>query len=251
MWVVFTIAAAIAAASVPPSSDGSRVTAAEAEVFETPSAASQVLRTLTKGEVVVVDFRVDGEQGKWCALRSPAAGQRGGYVPCSRLEDPGVESAFANYRPSVPEPSVKRASAPAVRRTEPPPAPEAWSSALGMAGNQRQRAVSLLQTTGVAGCRNTVSQQLRSIGVWDTQSLTAWMKRPNDNIKSIQAAQVGEALAPCVPRYRAFWSEFDGLLTAEQRKVAWENPWYLLLRSTLKSEPEVVIFSDVTRHMRR
>jgi hypothetical protein len=54
-----------------------------------------------------------------------------------------------------------------------------------------------------------------------------------------------------VPRYRAYWSEFDGLLTAEQRKVAWENPWYLLLRSTLKSEPEVVIFSDVTRHMRR
>ena len=66
--------------------DQATVTVEASEVFSQASASSKIVKTLKKGDVVLVDFEILGAGGAWCSVKEVGAAKSLGYVLCKDLE---------------------------------------------------------------------------------------------------------------------------------------------------------------------
>jgi len=274
---------AIQVQAPPPPAGSARVIAEELPVHEAASSSSEAIRTLKREQAVIVDIRVAGAGGRWCGIRSEAKREAGGYVLCSLLEQVGSQTKAPQYTPIAEAPGGTGGGEPTARPADPPPAPEAWMDALGFDGRQREHAMTLLETSGVSGCRGSLATLFQNLGITDAGSsenisqllentcgveagvfipgdgrapamalsFVDWMARTKEPARTLQAGRVGAVLDPCIRKCQSFWRGFSDLLNPEQKKRAQSDPWFLFLWSSPESQPEMIVFGDVTRHMRR
>lgn len=106
-----------------PTNAGATVSDDSAPVYSETSSASTILKHLSKGEALAIDYSVVTGEGEWCALASP---QRG-YVLCASLkrEDPPKPDASPAPMPAILTPSASRPPqhSPEPRAAQPPAAP--------------------------------------------------------------------------------------------------------------------------------
>ncbi len=82
------------------------------KVFSRMDSASDVVKTLKKGDAVVIEMSIQGEDGaEWCSIREPEQKNRLGYVRCQFLNRPPqpksspVASSASASLPATPAPS--------------------------------------------------------------------------------------------------------------------------------------------------
>lgn len=78
------------------------VTPDSLSVFCRMDSTSDVVKTLKKGNAVVVEMSIRGEDGEWCSIREPDRTARLGYVRCESLTRPP--------KPKPPEPAPQPAA---------------------------------------------------------------------------------------------------------------------------------------------
>ncbi|HLC18792.1 MAG TPA: retropepsin-like aspartic protease [Thermodesulfobacteriota bacterium] len=81
--VLLTISAFDARAEEKPPSGRATVLTDTLDVYSGMSAESEVVKRLNKGDVVTVEFEMEGSEWNWCAV---SAGDVAGYVQCESLE---------------------------------------------------------------------------------------------------------------------------------------------------------------------
>src|SRR4030067_2456208 len=55
-------------------------------VFSRTSSTSEMVKTLRKGDVVTVEFELEGTEGAWCGIIEERQTSISGYVQCQYLE---------------------------------------------------------------------------------------------------------------------------------------------------------------------
>lgn len=85
------------------------VTSESLSVYSKMDATSDVVRTLKKGDVVVIEMNILGEDNaQWCSLQEPTQKRTLGYVRCEYLECPRVPEPPVVPAPTAPaEPAVQ------------------------------------------------------------------------------------------------------------------------------------------------
>lgn len=257
MWYTMFALLALSTNQAEVSPAGSaKVVADEAALHEKASSSSRVVRALKKDEIVIVEIRIDGSEGQWCAIRFQDKEQASGYVLCSQLLDLSASAEKATTYRAVKEPAPASPENKAGGQKPGPAAAslasgEFWTEALAFDRGQRQQAQGLLRGSGVSGCRERLGSLLIDAGISDGNSLAKWLVAPKDIPHRQQENGIGAAMQPCIRSYQSFWAGFDRLLTPAQRGQAQADARYRLLQSTLPSDPETLIFGDVMYSMRR
>jgi predicted aspartyl protease len=77
-----------------PCGGKARVKAESAKVFSSMSPGRRAVKFLKMGEIVIIDFEIEGPEGRWCGVLEPGMTDIGGYMECKYLErdDPGKMS---------------------------------------------------------------------------------------------------------------------------------------------------------------
>jgi hypothetical protein len=115
IWLPFVLIALVLLVSMTSAATGQATVQSESlSVFSRMDSTSGVVRTLKKGDVVVIEVSIQGEEGAWCAIREPAENKDLGYVLCRFLSSPPG--------PKAPTPSAALASAPRTAASAPPTA---------------------------------------------------------------------------------------------------------------------------------
>lgn len=105
-------------AAQAPAVGSATVNADSVPVYSETSSSSAVLKQLSKGSVLTVDYSVVTGEGEWCSLGAPERG----YVPCDSLkrEEPLKQDSAHAPMPAI---LVPTASHPAQRHPDPHTAP--------------------------------------------------------------------------------------------------------------------------------
>jgi len=113
----FVIATLICAAEVPGHA-GAIVIADSTPVYSETSSSSAILKQLTKGDALTIDYSVVTGEGEWCSLGAPEHG----YVLCTSLkrDDPPKQDAASAPMPAVLTPSASHPPQPGTDAHKPP-----------------------------------------------------------------------------------------------------------------------------------
>jgi uncharacterized protein len=114
------VIATLACATEVRANAGTTVNADSTPVYSETSSSSTVLKQLSKGDVLTIDYSVVTGEGEWCSLGAPERG----YVLCTLLkrDEPPRQDAASAPMPSVLTPSASHPSKPGTD-THKPPAP--------------------------------------------------------------------------------------------------------------------------------
>jgi len=63
-------------------------------VYSDMRLSSAVVKSLKKGDALILDFEIRGTSERWCRVRLPGQASRLGYVQCEGLEQPAVEQSL-------------------------------------------------------------------------------------------------------------------------------------------------------------
>lgn len=75
--------------SVPPADAAASIVLSETlKVHEDASVESAVVKTLKKGDKVIVGIQIQNSESIWCQVRQPSANEWLGFVTCRQLEQP-------------------------------------------------------------------------------------------------------------------------------------------------------------------
>lgn len=225
------------------------VDADKISVHQGNSSTTPIVQTLPRNQPVVVTLRVTQGDDEWCQIQLPGAAAPLGYVLCRHLRSTSPPSKPRHYQAVTEAPAPSPAGTP---QHQPPAhslSPESWMDALNLNSSQRAQTATLMRTSGLTACRQTLAAQFLKLGITDITSYMDWLSGTREPQRTIQAAQLGAIFEPCMQKYLDFWRQFERLLTPQQITRAGNE--FLFLRYTLQSAPEMLVFGDVTRHIRR
>ena len=64
------------------------------DVHSEMSSTSKVVKTIRKGDTVIVEFEMEGPGGAWCGIIEEGQADISGYVPCNSLEREGTKTLW-------------------------------------------------------------------------------------------------------------------------------------------------------------
>ena len=104
-----------------PAGNGATVNADSVPVYSESASSGTVLKHLSKGDALTIDYSVVTAEGEWCSLGAPERG----YVLCSLLkrEEPPKQDAASAPMPAVLTPSLSHSPQPAANVHRPPAEP--------------------------------------------------------------------------------------------------------------------------------
>ncbi len=181
-------------------------------VYAQMTTSSDVVKTLQRGAMVMVEFSMTGAQGAWCHVTINGTT---GYMRCEELEreptsrwreeparSPGTARLPREQRPSARE---------ALELLSNKYNPHFWMQKLGFTPQQRAHAFELANETGVTECDRKFQAISRKYG-WDPRS-----KGPTD---FESWTKVIREWAPhdfaCRSRFAEFWNRFGETMTPKQ-----------------------------------
>ena len=87
----------------PLAVSGATVKVESAPVYSERRASAEVVRSLQKGDTVVVELSLAGEDGEWCSVREPDQKTTLGYMRCENLErEPRRQPVIIAAEPAAP-----------------------------------------------------------------------------------------------------------------------------------------------------
>jgi hypothetical protein len=90
-------------------------------VFLRMSPASEIVKKLKKGDVVTVEYEIEGAGGAWCGIKEEGQTMISGYVRCQYLELQVLQKkSWESFDPSVTEESATGKTAPPQPQEKPP-----------------------------------------------------------------------------------------------------------------------------------
>ena len=185
-------------------------------VYSKTDTSSTIIRTLKKGDVVVIEFSVWGENNvEWCSIHEPAQKTSSGYVRCESLARPPASKAVAAPAQATPvQTTIPRAGQQA--------APQGYWE-LGhkeTLGEARYLAYARILATNFAFSQDQKDQSLRiadRIGllacIEDTDSYARQGLTPPDLIRTPRSHQTTQ----CDWIFQDFIEQVFALVTPEQQ----------------------------------
>jgi len=90
-------------------------------VFLRMSLASEIVKKLKKGDVVTVEYEIEGAGGAWCGIKEEGQTMISGYVQCQYLELQVLQKkSWESFDPSVTKESATGKTAPPQPQEKPP-----------------------------------------------------------------------------------------------------------------------------------
>ena len=179
-------------------------------VFSRMDSTSDVVKTLKKGDAVVIEMSIQGEDGaRWCSIRETAQSKSLGYVRCQFLDRPPEPKAPAPSAPSVPaQPAAQTPSDDfwnRVERQQVTYGEMRWlgettimARLSGFSPQQKARVLLLSRQAGIPSC------------IEDTDSYMRKGQMPPDALSSAPVTQ-------CDWNWQAFMEQVLALVTPEQQ----------------------------------
>jgi hypothetical protein len=197
-----------------------------APVYSKMSTASEVVRTLKRGDAVVVEMSISGGDGEWCRIREESRTTSLGYIRCGLLE------REQPTKPVTVIPQSPQRAAPAVPSTEGGDESivestymrNAWNfaSVLEFSEDQRERLPELAERTGVNRCIQEMEAAYRRHGLPTTKAAADQLTE--DDRKRLQPNEIAMAREVMPSHRRCNLSELNlseqvlDLATPEQRE---------------------------------
>ncbi len=183
--------------------------------------SSEVVTTLQRGAVVMLDFALTGPEGAWCYITMGRRTKSKGYVRCEDLEQEPVPSwQEAPAQSSATAQLVPRGDAARQRREvlqflQKKYNAFFWAEKLGFTRQQREQLRDLAERSGWAEC------QRKSATLFSKYSLGSLHEYPDKGVDNLKKAW--QEWAPdhvlCLSRRAEFWMEFPRTMTREQQAV--------------------------------
>lgn len=195
-------------------------------VYSKMSTASEVVRTLKRGDVVVVEMSISGSDGEWCRIREEGRTTSLGYIRCGLLdrEQPTKPAIAVPQSPQWAAPTVPSTQGGDVSLVKSTYMRNAWNFAnlLEFSVDQRERLPELAERTGVSRCIQEMEAAYRRHGLPMTQPEVDNLTE--DDLKRIQPNQIAMARELMPSHRRCNLSELNlseqvlDLATPEQRE---------------------------------
>jgi hypothetical protein len=195
-------------------------------VYSKMSTASEVVKTLKRGDAVVVEISISGYDGEWCRIREESRTTGLGYIRCGLLDreqpiNPAIVIPQSPQQAAPAAPSTAGGDESIVVSTY---MRNAWNFAevLDFSVNQRERLPELAERTGVNQCIQEMEAAYRRHGLPTTKG--AADKLTEDDIKRLQPNQIAMAREVMPSHRRCNLSELRlseqvlDLATPEQRE---------------------------------
>lgn len=117
--LVFGVLPTCGLAADAPAGNGAIVSADSVPVYSETASSSAVLKHLSKGDALTIDYSVITGEGEWCSLGAPERG----YVICALLkrEEPPKPDAAAGPMPAMLTPTASHSPASGAGNHKPPP----------------------------------------------------------------------------------------------------------------------------------
>jgi len=194
-------------------------------VYSKMSTASEVVKTLKRGDVVVVEMSISGSDGEWCRIREESQSTSLGFIRCGLLD---------REQPTKPEIAIHQSSqlvAPTVPSTDVGESlvkstymRNAWNFAniLEFSEDQREQLPELAERTGVNRCIQEMEAAYRRHGLPMTQAEVDNLSE--GDLKKLQPNQIAMARELMPSHRRCDLSELNlseqvlDLATPEQRE---------------------------------
>jgi len=188
-------------------------------VYSKTDTSSTIIRTLKKGDVVVIEFSVWGENNvEWCSIHEPAQKTSSGYVRCESLARPPASKAVAAPAKATP---VQSAAPGAVQQAAPPGYWEPGHKET--LGEARYLAYARILATNFAFSQDQKDQSLRiadRIGLLACIEDTDSYARQGLTLLDIQKAEYRTFRSPttqCDWIFQGFIEQVFALVTPEQQ----------------------------------
>ncbi len=132
------------------------------------------VKSLRRGDPVLIEIMFAGEDGQWCGIRQPDQAARLGYVRCESLQRATAAVAAVQAQPGDPRPASLIPPAPGrdERIVEASYMRNAWNFAtlLRFTPEQWEQLPVLARQTGVAECIDQMEAAYRSYGLPTTKT---------------------------------------------------------------------------------
>ena len=211
-----------------------------AAVYTRRSASSEVVKSLEKGDTVVVGMALSGEDGEWCSVREPDQKTSLGYMRCEHLErEQRPQPVIIAPEPAAPPaaPQTPAALTP-VRPTPRDPATKAgedymrsvqlwtgWPGPPSRAGNlfnltaeQQVQVENLAYRMGVTGCRQRIEAFHRTYAhelFRPSLNPTPAEKQRLEQMKE----EINRFAYPCMMKMQELMERLPSLMTPEQQQA--------------------------------
>ena len=214
-----------------------------AAVYSQRSASSKVVRSLKKGDAVIVELALAGDDGEWCSVREPDQKISLGYMRCETLaREPRPQPVVVAPAPAAPR-ATQQAAAPGggtsrapsdwgARRGEdymaslrywtgwPPPTGGPLRSNNNMfdfTAEQQAQVEDLANRMGVTGCRQQIETTFRKYA----RELTRPSLHPTPGEKQRveqMTKEINRFAYPCEVKRLDLLERLPDLMTPEQKK---------------------------------
>lgn len=213
---------AVLAAVVAPCAERATVNEDSAPVYSHQrSNQNELVRSLKRGDAVLIDFSIASEGGAWCAVSGPDGRISLGYMLCGHLKRETADEKRHNWRAPRPESIQKPAASP-----KPPRAPLSmveevgddyyrparnWAGAFRFSAEQQRAAEGLAGKLGVSACRQQFETHYR------TYEAVYTSKDPARERVQTMVQDLNRFLHPCLLKMVELLEQYPGLMTPEQK----------------------------------
>lgn len=183
--------------------------------------SSEVVTTLKRGAVVMLDFALTGPEGSWCYITMSGRTKSQGYVRCEDLvrqpvspwqEAPAQSSATVQPGPRE---EAARQRGEVLQFVQKKYNALFWAEKLGFTRQQREQVRDLAERSGWAEC------QRKSAALFSKYNLGSLHEYPDKGVDNLTKAwqEWAPDHVPCLSRQAEFWMEFPRTMTQEQQAV--------------------------------
>jgi hypothetical protein len=207
--------------------EGATVAAETAVVYARQRVSKdEVVKSLKRGDPVVIDLALTSEEGDWCEVSAPD-GARLGYIPCDQLHrEPAPQSSSVLAGSSLQAAADSAGYAARLRALREPsgasPAEEYryalhyWATLFDFSPAQREAATALADRLGVTACGQRYEALERAYP--DVFEAMRAVRSPDRARLKREIEEYNTFAYPCRVKMLSLLDRFPGLLTPEQRQ---------------------------------